>query len=125
MKMDPATRRRSFFLPFEAIRPLAPCRGLGLATDRITVDGHPVGFMYREEPDYPNDSGWRFMAGDEPREYINDPDNWALYDVNVIANYDRDTIPFLDVPAGTAYERHPERGCFRSVSFPERDEEAG
>ena len=31
----------------------------------------------------------------------------------------REMIPFLDVPIGTAYERHPERGCFRSVSFPE------
>jgi len=122
--MDPETRRRSFFLPFEAIRPLAPGRGLSFATDRITVDGHPVGYMYRQKPDHPNDSGWRFMAGDEPSEYLNDPDNWALYDVNIIANYDRDTIPFLDVPIGTAYERHPEGGRFRSVSFPEETDDS-
>ncbi len=40
-----------------------------IATDRITVDGLPVGYMYREKPEEGNpfegyDSGWRFTAGD-------------------------------------------------------------
>ena len=46
-----------------------------IATDRITVDGMPVGYMYREKPkegawfeEY--DSGWRFTAGDESDEYM-------------------------------------------------------
>jgi hypothetical protein len=116
-------RSKDFFLPPEAIRPLAPGRGLSFATDRITVDGHPVGYMYRDKPDYPNDSGWRFLAGDEPPEYTNDPDNLALYDVNIIANYDPDTLPFLDAPVGSAYERHPKSGRFRSVAFPDDAED--
>ncbi|HEY3116196.1 MAG TPA: DUF2185 domain-containing protein, partial [Chloroflexota bacterium] len=36
--------------------------------------------MYREKPDWPRDSGWRFLAGNEPRDYIENADNLALYD---------------------------------------------
>lgn len=38
-----------------------------LATDRITVDGSPVGYMYRD------DWGWVFTAGDESPAYLDDP----------------------------------------------------
>ena len=109
-------RRREFFIPPEAIKPgLAPGRGLCFATDRITVDGYPVGYMYREKPDWPRDSGWRFLAGNESRDYIENADNLALYDVNIIANFDPEIIPFLDAPLGSAFERHPEAGMFEAV----------
>ena len=36
-----------------------------IATDRIMVDDEKVGYMYRENPDFVGDSGWRFTAGDE------------------------------------------------------------
>jgi len=78
-----------------------------IATDRITVDGCKVGFMYREEP-YQNgnpDSGWRFMAGDESDEYMDNPDNHSVYQVNTLCNYDRDIIPLLHSAPGTAYIR--------------------
>ena len=39
--------------------------GSCIATDRITVDGLPVDFMYREDPIYKVDSGWRFFSGTE------------------------------------------------------------
>jgi len=68
--------------------------------------------MYREEPDWPNDSGWRFLAGDEAPGYVDNPDNLALYDVNIIANYDPDIIPLLDAPFGSAFERDPQARGF-------------
>jgi hypothetical protein len=43
--------------------------------------------------------------------------------VNIIANYDPDTLPFLDAPVGSAYERHPKSGRFRSVAFPDAVED--
>jgi hypothetical protein len=116
--MTPEERRRSFFLPFEAIRPLATGRGLCFATDRIMVEGHPVGFMYRDEPISVRDSGWVFLAGDEPRAYLNDPDNLALYDVNILANYDREIVALLDAPEGSAFERDAETGEFVVAPFP-------
>ena len=80
-----------------------------LATDRITVDGCKVGFIYRDNPvgKYP-DSGWCFFAGDESDEYANDPSNSGVYHLNTICNYDPDIIPFLDSDYGTAYYRDKE-----------------
>jgi hypothetical protein len=97
--------RKEFQIAADQIKPMAVGYGSCLATDRITVDGSPVGYCYREDPDTPEDSGWRFFAGDESQEYTDDPDNLALYDVNTIANYDPDIAILLESPAGSAFER--------------------
>ncbi len=91
----------------DEIRPLAPGRGTCLASDHITVDGRPVGFMYR---------GWRFLSGLETDAYVDDLANVGLHDVNTIANYDPDVIPLLDAPPGSAFERDDD-GSFVSVAF--------
>ena len=96
---------KTFKIPAEQIRDVATGHGGCIATDKITVDGQRVRFMYREEPQEEVDSGWRFMAGDESEEYMDDPANHAVYDVNTIANYDPDIIPFLEAPIGSAFER--------------------
>jgi hypothetical protein len=84
---------------------LVPPMGGCFATDKITVDGMSVGYMYREEPDEELDSGWRFFSGTEDQEYVDNPKNISLYHVNTIANYDRAIIPYLDSPFGTEFER--------------------
>ena len=67
------------------------------ASDKITKHGSKVGYMYREEPsENMPDSGWRFMAGDEDNEYINDPDHIGIFEINTICNYDPSIIPHLD-----------------------------
>jgi len=97
---------RNFFIPGWAIDPsLAPGHGSCFATDAITVEGEKVGFMYREQPDNAIDSGWRFFAGTESQEYVDDPENLAIYDVNTIANYDPEIIPLLEAPVGSAFEK--------------------
>jgi hypothetical protein len=74
--------------------------------------------MYRTESDDEVDSGWRFFVGTESQEYLDDPNNMALYDVNTIANYDHDIIPLLGAPAGSAFERRVESGGFVPTEFP-------
>ena len=70
-----------FFKKKEKIKPVIDLQLGCFATNRITVDGKKVGYMYREEPDtsFP-DSGWRFFAGDENDEYANNPDNIRVID---------------------------------------------
>jgi hypothetical protein len=97
--------KKRFALRADQIRPLAEGRGGCIATDMITVQGCKVGYMYREEPDNDIDSGWRFTAGRESEEYMDNPDNHGIYDVNTIANYDPEIIPFLDARPGSALER--------------------
>lgn len=76
-----------------------------LVTNKITIDGMKVGFMYREEPDDEDDSGWRFLSGTEDDEYMDDPENMMMVDLNVVANYDKAIIPILKKPVGTEWER--------------------
>jgi hypothetical protein len=115
----PMTRKPSkkkFKLSASEIRELAPGRGACFATDMITVEGRRVRFMYREQPDNEMDSGWRFMAGYESNEYMGNPANHGVYDVNTIANYDPDIVPLLDAPCGSAFER-PTGDAFVPVEF--------
>jgi hypothetical protein len=110
---------KRFALPASQFRSLAMGRGSCQASDRITVDGMPVGFMYREPPDTDIDSGWSFFCGDETDEYANKPENFEVYDVNTIANYDPLIIQYLDAPYYSAFERHPTLGIFLPTAFPE------
>jgi hypothetical protein len=98
---------KTFRLAAADIKPIAEGYGMGIATDRITVDGEPVGHMYRETSAFENDSGWRFTAGTETEAYGNDPDNWEIQDINVLANCDAAIVPFLDAPVGSQFARFP------------------
>jgi hypothetical protein len=98
---------KQFRLSAEQIRPLATGRGGAVASDRITVDGQPVGYMYRSAPRNHLDSGWAFLAGDETDTYMEESSNHAIYDVTTIANYDPEIIPLLDAPVGSAFIRTP------------------
>lgn len=60
---QPAEKR--FRLSREEIQTLAYGYGGAIASDRITVDGKPVGYMYRTPAQNAQDSGWAFLAGDE------------------------------------------------------------
>ncbi|NHA07466.1 DUF2185 domain-containing protein [Mucilaginibacter sp. HC2] len=96
---------KNFKLRADQIIDLIPRMGGCMATDKITVDGLKVIYMYREESDFEHDSGWRFFSGTEDQDYVDDPDNIMIYDVNTIANYDRAIIPYLNLPIGTELER--------------------
>ena len=104
-----------FRLQASDIKPLATGFGECFATDMITVHARKVGFMYREEPMHADDSGWCFLAGFEDDEYMGNTDNLSAFDVNTIANYDPDIIPFLDAPTGSAFEREDGTGSFVAV----------
>ena len=93
-------------------RRVIPEMGYALAPKQLVEQRLKVRFMYREQPDGPQDSGWRFFSGDETDEYANQPDNIGLYDVNTIASIDPDIIPLLNVPAGCAFERGDSSGPF-------------
>lgn len=100
----------------DEIKPLVEGLGACIASDMITVKGRPVGFMYRQAtPDNEMDSGWRFMAGTEDQDYMDEADNHGVYDVNTIANYDSSIVHLLDAEPGSAFERVPGSKGFRPV----------
>ncbi len=94
-----------FKLKPEEIKDLVPPIGYCLVSDKITVDGLKVGFMYREKPEEKDDSGWRFLSGTETEEYMDDENNTMIFEVNVVANYDPSIISYLKSKVGTELER--------------------
>ena len=114
---------KPFRLRADQIRPLATGYGGCIASDLITCDGRKVGFMYREATEREVDSGWRFLSGYESDGYMDGAGNHAVYDVNTVANYDPEIIPFLDAPVGSAFEREKGVGPFAQVHdfFPPAD----
>jgi len=120
-------RNRDYHVKAEDVKHLLPdweeATGC-IATNRITVEGCKVGYCYREKPDGDWDSGWRFTAGDESDEYMDDPNNAGIYGLNSICNDDPDIIPLLNTPAPCAFERD-ENGVFQQIKDwkPDEDEE--
>ena len=124
---EAAGRNRDYHVKAEDVKSLLPdWKGADgcIATNRITVEGRKVGYCYREEPDGGWDSGWRFTAGDESDEYMDDPNNAGIYKLNTICNDDPDIIPLLNTPAPCAFERD-ENGVFQLIKDwkPDEDEE--
>ena len=78
-----------------------------IASDRITVDGLPVGYLFREQPLDPNapDSGWRIFAGDEDADYMADATHFDFFHLNTICNYDASILALLNAPAPVAFRR--------------------
>lgn len=103
---------KNFKLKKEDIKKLIEPMGACFASDHIMVDGLPIHYMYREEPDFEVDSGWRFLSGKETEAYNNDPDHLGIYDVNTIANYDPAIIAYLHLPIGTHLERDHKTNTF-------------
>lgn|SRR5574344_1702291 len=96
---------KNFKLKENEIKKIIELKGSCIASDRITVDGLKIGYMYRENPTTEVDSGWRFFAGDETEEYTNNPINFEIYDLNTICNYDNSIISLLNANIGTSFEK--------------------
>ncbi len=124
---EAAGRNRDYHVKAEDVKPLlSDWKGADgcIATNRITVEGCKVGYCYQEKPDGDWDSGWRFTAGDESEEYMDDPNNAGIYKLNTICNDDPDIIALLHTPAPCAFERDG-NGMFQQIKDwkPENEEE--
>ena len=100
--------KKNFKLRSYKIAPLIVSSGWCTATDRIMVDGCPIGYMYRQTPMAEGDSGWRFLAGDEDEAYMATNANHGVYDLNTVVNYDPDVIPYLDAASGCRFDKTAE-----------------
>ena len=64
--------------------------------------------MYRESPIEEEDSGWRFLSGQEDQDYLDESENSRFIGLNTMANMDRMIIPHLNLKKGTELEREKE-----------------
>jgi len=98
-------KSKTYKIPKEKLKKLVDSDIACIASDIITVDGKRVKYMYREAPENDFDSGWRFFSGEETQEYTDDYQNFSLYKINTIVNYDAAILGYLDFPYETCLER--------------------
>jgi hypothetical protein len=89
-------------------------------TRRVLYDGERVGYLYREEPDNEEDSGWRITANDESEEYMDSADNIAFVSLGGVLSRDDSILELLDSPAGSAFVRDETTGRFVPVTRGDR-----
>lgn len=85
-------------------------------TKRVLEDGQRVGYLYREEPDEENDSGWRITANDETDEYMANSENLAYVSLGAVLSRDDSFRELLDSPAGSVFVRNRKSGDFEAES---------
>jgi len=88
-------------------------------TRRVLDEGQPVGYLYREDPDEENDSGWRITANDESDEYMEDSDHIAYVSLGAVLSRDDSFRALLEHPSGAAFVRDVDTGAFVAVAGPD------
>jgi hypothetical protein len=81
-------------------------------TKRVLDEGFSVGYLYREEPDREDDSGWRVTSNTESDEYMDDSANIAYVSLGAVLSRDDSFVDLLDHPAGSAFVRDIETGNY-------------
>lgn len=81
-------------------------------TNRVLRDGRPPVYLYREDPDYDDDSGWRITANDETDEYMDDAENSAYVSLGAVLNVNDSFVGLLDSPTGSAFALDARTGRF-------------
>jgi hypothetical protein len=87
-----------------------------LVSKKVTEDGEPVRFLYREAPDNAQDSGWRMFSGYEDEDYNEDAENIAVVPLSDFARRDERVDALLDEPVGSVFERTPGKEEFERVT---------
>jgi hypothetical protein len=77
-----------------------------IVSNKILKENYMIGYMYREDPNNPPDSGWRFLAGNEDEEYMNNANNFNIVDLQTICQIDKNVELYLNSNIGTSYIRN-------------------
>ena len=78
--------------------------------------GEVVRFLYREEPDRKEDSGWRLFAGHESDEYANDTKHIRLCEVGYMLDRDPSLVEPLKEGVGAVFEREDKDKPWKRVT---------
>jgi hypothetical protein len=96
--------------------------GYIIASHEVMVDGKPIGYLYREEPDNEDDSGWRVFSGEETQEYADDPMNFSMYNASTVIKANPSITEFLGRDYPVTFERASDTGEFVEVDDADGEE---
>ena len=89
-------------------------------SNKILNEGAKVGRLWREDPHTSDDSGWRFLAGDERGGYLIDPGNCQCVSIGAVLRSDDSFIELLEHPVGARFKRRAETNTFEPDDSPMR-----
>lgn len=78
-------------------------------------DNGIIRWLYREEADREEDSGWRMFSGGENEEYTDNPDNIRIVSVGYLLDKDPTLLEIIKGDIGSAYERHNNETSWEKV----------
>lgn len=94
----------------------APFGYYAIVSNKISLEGMPIAFMYREQPmDLSFDSGWRVFSGTETQEYADNPDNFSFYSLARLVHYQPNTSGLFWQDIGTVLEMKQGQSHFSPV----------
>src|SRR5262249_22964068 len=93
------------------------CAGLKALVSEMCFDrGECVRFLYRQEADHKEDSGWRMFTGHETDEYNDDPNNVRIVEVGYMLDRDPSLLQPLKEGVGAAFERRNKDDAWNKVT---------
>ena len=85
----------------------------------VARQGLSAGWLYRDQPDAGNDSGWRVFSGSEPDDFADRPGNFVEMTLEELVTLDPEVAPVLEAPVGSCYEW--DDGSERFIVVPDFD----
>jgi hypothetical protein len=77
----------------------------GAIVTRKILDGEPIRFAERLEPNNPQDSGWAFTSGTETQKYMDNAKNMAIVRLSAMVERDPELKKIIDAPVGSVFRR--------------------
>ncbi len=74
-----------------------------------------VGWLYRDEPDAPGDSGWRVFSGAEDEAFVEEPSNFVEIPLGELVRLDPAVETVLAAEVGSCWEWDEAAQGFRPV----------
>ena len=90
--------------------------GYIIASNEVMLGGKMIGYLYREEPDNANDSGWRAFSGEESQEYADESKNFSMYNASSVVEKFPEIAALLANDYPIAFERDADSGEYVEVN---------
>ncbi len=101
-KLTPARKSQA---PRPAFAPAASEKAALCSSGVVGPERKEVLFAYRQEPDNDQDSGWRFLRGDESETFLADPTNCLVCPLSLVFAMDPSLEDLTRSADGAAFRR--------------------
>ena len=71
-----------------------------IVSKQVSQQHEAIGFLYREEPAFEHDSGWRFFSGAEDDAYTDNPDHFQILPLNEVLEGNPEIAPLMSETQG-------------------------